>query len=93
MFYLKSGLRWCIVKCSAFLHEYNLKHYQILTDVLKVNKENPFEEIRQKYYNEPTLQISEWQKIGKAFQDLCRNIDNFKSSQTFMHQFSSFLFY
>lgn len=62
MFYLKSVLRWCIVKCSVFRHEYNLKHHQILTDVLKVNKENPFEEMRQKYYNEPILQISELQK-------------------------------
>ncbi len=55
---------------SIFLHKYDTKHYQIFAQVLKVDRENPIKQIRQKYFlchlfiqeNYPILHICEWQK-------------------------------
>ncbi len=35
---------------SIFLHKYDPKHHQIFIQVLKVDKENPIKQMRQKYY-------------------------------------------
>ncbi len=53
---------------SIFLHKYDPKHNQIFTQVLKVDKENPIKQMRQKYFichlfiqeNDPVLHICEW---------------------------------
>ncbi len=51
---------------SIFLHKYDPKHNQIFAQVLKVDKENPIKQMRQKYLfiqeNDPILHIYEWQK-------------------------------
>ncbi len=55
---------------SIFLHKYDPKHNQIFAQILKVDKENPIKQLRQKYFlfhsfireNDPILHICEWQK-------------------------------
>lgn len=33
-----------------FVHKYDLKHHKIFTQILKIDKENQIEQIRQNYY-------------------------------------------
>ncbi len=55
---------------SIFLHKHDPKRHRIFAQVLKVDKENPLKQMRQKYFlchlfiqeNDPILHICEWQK-------------------------------
>ncbi len=38
-----------LLQFSIFLHKYDPKHHQIFTQVQKVDKENPIQQMRQKY--------------------------------------------
>ncbi len=58
------------LEVSIFQHKYDPKHNQIFAQVLKVEKENPINQMRQKYFpwylfvqeNDPILHICELQK-------------------------------